>query len=35
MGHYPRLSRREGGVLPAERGLPELNPTKPVKMVAF
>jgi hypothetical protein len=31
----PRLSRREGGILPIGRALPELEPTKLAKLVAF
>jgi hypothetical protein len=30
-----RLPRREGGVLPFGRALPELDPTKPAKIVPF
>jgi hypothetical protein len=29
------LLRRRGGVMPAGRALPELDPTKPAKMVPF
>jgi hypothetical protein len=30
-----RLFRRSGGVLPGERALPEVDPTRPTKMVPF
>ena len=33
--HKLRLFRRSGGVLPGRRALPEVDPTKPTKMVPF
>ena len=33
--HKLRLFRRSGGVLPGGRALPEVDPTRPTKMVPF